>query len=53
MPLSLLFIGGGFAGMLLGSTLRSRVHGNTLQRLFAAAMWLVALWMLVRNLLLP
>lgn len=53
MPLSLLFMGGGFAGMLLGSALRSRVHGNTLQRLFAAGMWLVAAWMLVRNLILP
>lgn len=49
MPLSLHFMGGGFAGMLLGSALRSRVHGNTLQRLFAAGMWLVALWMLLRN----
>lgn len=49
MPLSLLFIAGGFAGMLLGNALRSRLSGRTLQKIFAGGMWLVGLWMLAKN----
>ena len=50
MPLSALFVAGGFIGMLLGSALRGRLSGRTLQRLFAAGMWLVGAWMLAKNL---
>lgn len=50
MPLSALFVAGGFAGMLLGSALRGRLSGPALQRLFAVGMWIVATWMLAKNL---
>jgi uncharacterized protein len=50
MPVSALFIAGGFAGMLLGSRWRSRLSGDALRKVFAAAMWLVAAYMLARNL---
>ena len=49
MPLSVIFPLGGCLGMLLGTRLRSRLHGATLQRVFAAGMWIVALWMLVKT----
>ena len=45
-----LFLGGCFAGMRTGSALRSRLSGSTLQITFAVAMWVVALFMLVKNL---
>jgi uncharacterized membrane protein YfcA len=45
-----LFLGGCLAGMLAGGTLRSRLSGSTLQKTFAAAMWLVAVFMLAKNL---
>jgi len=50
MPLSVLFVLGGLAGMLLGNAVRSRLTGPTLQRVFAVGMWLVAGWMLIKNL---
>jgi hypothetical protein len=50
MPLSALFLAGGCAGMLAGSGLRSKLSGPALQKIFAAGMWLVAVWMLVKNL---
>jgi uncharacterized protein len=50
MPLTALFVGGGFAGMFAGHALRARFSGPTLQRLFAVAMWFVAAYMLARNL---
>ena len=50
MPVTALFIGGGFAGMFAGGALRSRLPGPALQRLFALGMWLVAAYMLARNL---
>lgn len=49
MPLSLLFIGGGFGGMLLGSQLRAKLSGASLQRIFAVGMWITAVWMLAKN----
>jgi uncharacterized membrane protein YfcA len=49
MPLSAFFVGGGFAGMLLGSGCRSRFSGKTLQNIFAVGMWLLAAYMIVRN----
>jgi uncharacterized membrane protein YfcA len=49
MPLSILFVGGGFAGMLLGSRWRTRLSGAALQHVFAIGMWLVAAYMLARN----
>jgi hypothetical protein len=45
-----LFLGGCLAGMLAGSALRSRLSGSALQKTFAVAMWLVALFMLAKNL---
>ena len=45
-----LFVGGCLAGMLVGSALRSRLSGSALQKTFAAAMWLVAVFMLAKNL---
>jgi hypothetical protein len=45
-----LFLGGCLAGMLVGSALRSRLSGSALQKTFAVAMWLVALFMLAKNL---
>ena len=49
MPLSALFVGGGFAGMFLGSAARVRLNGPALRKVFAVAMWLVGLYLLVRN----
>jgi uncharacterized membrane protein YfcA len=46
-----LFVGGCLAGMLAGSALRSRLSGSALQKTFAVAMWLVAVFMLAKNLL--
>ena len=45
-----LFLGGCLAGMLVGSALRSRLSGSALQKTFAVAMWLVAVFMLAKNL---
>jgi uncharacterized protein len=45
-----LFVGGCVAGMLAGSALRSRLSGAALQKTFAVAMWLVAVFMLAKNL---
>jgi uncharacterized membrane protein YfcA len=50
MPVSAIFLAGGCAGMLLGSRWRCRIPALTLQHLFAGAMWIVAAYMLVRNL---
>ncbi len=52
MPLSVLFLGGGFTGMPLGSALRARLSGPVLQKIFAVGRWLVAAWMLAKNLIL-
>jgi uncharacterized membrane protein YfcA len=45
-----LFLGGCCAGMLVGSALRSRLSDSALQKTFAVAMWLVAVFMLAKNL---
>lgn len=45
-----LFLGGCFGGMIAGSAFRSRLSGSALQKTFAMAMWLVAAFMLVKNL---
>jgi uncharacterized protein len=45
-----LFLGGCFGGMIAGSAFRSRLSGSALQKTFAVAMWLVAAFMLARNL---
>lgn len=50
MPVTALFIGGGFGGMFLGGALRSRLSGPLLQKVFAIGMWFVAIYMLARNL---
>jgi uncharacterized membrane protein YfcA len=50
MPVTALFIGGGFAGMFAGGALRTRLSGAMLQRVFAIGMWFVAAYMLARNL---
>ena len=50
MPVTAIFIAGGFAGMFAGIALRSRLPALMLQKVFAAAMWIVAAYMLARNL---
>jgi uncharacterized protein len=45
-----LFVGGCLTGMLAGSALRSRLSGLALQKAFAATMWIVAVFMLAKNL---
>ena len=50
MPVTAFFIGGGFAGMFAGNALRTRLPPQMLQKVFAAGMWIVAAYMLVRNL---
>ena len=50
MPVSLLFPAGGFAGMFLGGTVRSRLSGDALRKVFAAAMWVVGAFLLFQNL---
>ena len=47
--LSALFVGGGFAGMLAGSRLRTRLPPARLRQVFAAGMWIVGAYMLWRN----
>ncbi|HWB01492.1 MAG TPA: sulfite exporter TauE/SafE family protein [Verrucomicrobiales bacterium] len=47
--LTSLFILGGFLGMIPGVRLRSRLSGPGLNRVFAAAMWLVAVFLIVKN----
>ena len=49
MPLSLLFLAGGFAGMLAGGKLRGRISGPALRKVFAVAMWVVAAFLLAKN----
>jgi uncharacterized membrane protein YfcA len=51
--LTLWFLGGGFLGMFLGIALRSRLSGTGLNRVFAAAMWAVALFMIAKNWVVP
>jgi uncharacterized membrane protein YfcA len=43
------FLAGGLAGMAGGSMLRNRLPARQLQRVFAAAMWFVAVFMLAKN----
>jgi uncharacterized membrane protein YfcA len=50
MPLTALFVGGGFAGMFAGNALRARLPTRALQKVFAVGMWAVAAYMLVRDL---
>ncbi len=50
MPVSALFVVGGFLGMLVGGGVRSRLSGPALRKVFATAMWLVGAWMLTQNL---
>lgn len=49
MPLSALFVVGGFLGMLGGGSLRGQLSGPTLQRTFGIGMWLVAAYILGKN----
>lgn len=49
MPVSLLFPAGGFIGMFLGGALRSRLSGEALRKVFAAAMWAVGAFLLFQN----
>lgn len=51
LPASLtaLFIGGGCLGMLPGLRLRSRLSGPGLNRVFAVGMWVVAVFLIVKN----
>lgn len=50
MELAALFVTGGIAGLLAGQAIAGRLSGPMLQRVFAAAMLLVAAFMIVRNL---
>ena len=44
------FVAGGILGMIGGSLLSARISGPALNRIFAAAMWVVAAFVLVKNL---
>ena len=46
---TVLFLGGCLAGMHVGSALGARLSGSALQKTFAVAMWLVAVFILARN----
>ena len=48
--LTLLFVAGGVTGMIGGNLLSARISGPTLNRVFAAGMWIVAAMVLVKNL---
>jgi hypothetical protein len=48
--LTLMFLAGGFIGMRLGSELSKRLSGPRLQRIFAVAVVVVALFVVVRSL---
>lgn len=50
MPASILFPAGALAGMLIGSGIRSKLSGATLRRVFAFAMWIVGIFLLIQNL---
>jgi uncharacterized membrane protein YfcA len=43
------FVAGGLGGMTAGSAIRNRLPARQLQKVFAAAMWFVAVFMLVKN----
>ena len=43
------FLIGGLGGMAGGSALRNRLPAHHLQKVFAAAMWIVAAFMLAKN----
>jgi uncharacterized membrane protein YfcA len=43
------FLAGGMAGMTGGSAVRTRLPARQLQKVFAAAMWAVAVFMLAKN----
>jgi len=47
--LALAFLAGGLVGMGVGSATRSRLPGRQLQQVFAAAMWVVAAFVLAKN----
>ncbi len=47
--LTSLFILGGFLGMIPGVRLRSKLSGPVLNRVFASGMWLVAVFLIVKN----
>lgn len=49
VPLTPLFLTGGFVGMLVGTTLRSHLDAKNLRRIFAIAMILVGAFMLYKN----
>jgi len=49
MPVSLLFLVGGLAGMLAGGAVRGKLSGPALRKVFSAAMWVVGAYMLYRN----
>lgn len=53
MPVELtsLFVLGGCLGMMSGGFLRARLSGNTMRRVFAAAMWFLALFILTKTIL--
>ncbi len=49
LRLTILFAGGGLVGMIGGNDLRTRLPGPALKRVFAAGMWLVALFVLAQQ----
>jgi uncharacterized membrane protein YfcA len=53
MPVSVLFVAGGFGGMILGGGLRSRLSALTLRRVFAIGMCVVGAAMLGKNIIVP
>jgi uncharacterized protein len=47
--LTTFFIAGGFLGMIPGIRLRARLSGPILNRVFAVGMWVVAVFLIVKN----
>jgi uncharacterized membrane protein YfcA len=51
LPVTLYFIGGGLLGMLIGGNLEAKFSSSIMRRVFALAMWGIAIFVLVDNLL--
>lgn len=49
LKLTLIFVVGGCIGMVSGGKLRSRLTGQAMRRVFAAAMWFIALFILTKT----
>lgn len=51
LPLTTMFVAGGFAGMFAGAAIRSRMSANILNRVFASGMWAVSIWIVSKTMM--